>query len=766
MVKIVYASNGSRVGDGMRITRVSEGGSKFEVWTDKDFSPIKVLNDDPVVEQPTPTPEPTPVPTPEPTPTPTPEPTPTPTPEPTPVPTGDVEITVLTVRQELQLKTNYSDAAGYTFEWDLGDGSTSTEPTVLHAYDVGGNFTVTVKVTSQDGTVSVATTDLRISGRKWLYFNPETGKLESHGFGTYKEFDQVAAVLEDGKYLLRVPSSTKADGKTFGGVPRSELGRNYGAHEISIKLKFKLTDENARHGAMITQHTAISVGSDYWDSKLKMTVTNDEGRTAGLKSIDALVVGEVYEAEYVIDDDTDSAKLYLNGVLQDEIFATGFMRDDGYWQFVFGNSWDGNPAFDLYELSIDVFKNDYPFAEGGKIEIDHSIEFDYQGYETNIPDYDKFPSLEGKTVRYISADEDPVAVIKSTDLTGEGHVFVLREGFYDALAFNDIAAPAEVIIMPDPDAVSKVWVAKISTNSNTSNLTFMGFNMGGMYSGNRVGISGSNNKAIGIRAYGSKIMKHNNNWMNWSNYMWNSVGSGFSLWGQNNLLEDCHATGVAHGIGAGGNADGTPANNVVRNCFVRGYAADAYRGFHDAKFIGNYCRDSFAVNGNHDDMFQSFNVNAEKMDGLTIEDNLFVGLFSGPVDHPYGHGRPGKNLGPQGIGMFDGFWDNLTIRNNVVITQHWHGISVYGVRGALIEGNTVLNYMGANMGSADHGRPWLMITSHKNGEPSDNVVVRNNRMRNLSIKATTTNVTKENNIKIETNEEMQALLDAVGNFIL
>lgn len=744
MVKVIYASNGAKVGDGMRITRVSESGSKFEVWTSESFSEIKIQGE---ASTPEPTPEPTPAPEPE------------PTPAPAPIPTGDVEISVLTVRQELQLKTNYSDANGYSFEWDLGDGTTSTDPTVLHAYDIGGDFTVTVKVTAPDGTLSVATTDLRINGRKWLYFNPDTGKLESHGYGEFQEFDQPTAVLENGKYLLRIPSSTKADGKTFGGVPRSEVSRNYGAHEISIKFKFKLTDEAARHGAMITQHTAISVGSDYWDSKLKVTVTNDEGRTAGLKSINELVVGQVYEAEYVIDDDTDSAKLYLDGVLQDEMFATGFMRNSGYWAFVFGNSWDGNPAFDLYELSIDVFKNDYPFAEGGKIEIDHSLEFDYQGYETNLPDYDKFPSLDNKTVHYINADENPVTIIKNAGLVGADHVFILREGYYPALAFNDINPESEVIVMPDPEAPSRVWVAKISTNKNSSNLTFIGFNLGGMASGDRVAISGNNHKVIGCRAYGSKIMKHNNNWMNWSSYMWNSVMSGFSVWGSNNLIEDCHATGVNFGFNAGGNADGTPANNVVRGCFVRGYAGDAYRGFHDAKIIGNYCRDSFAVNGNHDDMFQSFNVNAEMMDGLTIEDNVFIGLFSGPVDHPYGHGRMGKNLGPQGIGMFDGYWDNLTIRNNVVITRHWHGISVYGVRGAIIEGNTVINFAGDKMESADHGRPWILITNKKDGSPSDNVVVRNNRMRNLSIAATTTNVTNENNVKISTNEEMQSLLD-------
>ena len=78
---VVYKSNGSKVGDGMRITRVSGGGVMFEVWTGAAWSEVEA------VAAPVPAPTPTPVPTPTPTPTPVPDPAPAPVPDPAPAPT-------------------------------------------------------------------------------------------------------------------------------------------------------------------------------------------------------------------------------------------------------------------------------------------------------------------------------------------------------------------------------------------------------------------------------------------------------------------------------------------------------------------------------------------------------------------------------------------------------------------------------------------------------------------------------------------------------
>jgi len=95
----------------------------------------------------------------------------------------------------------------------------------------------------------------------------------------------------------------------------------------------------------------------------------------------------------------------------------------------------------------------------------------------------------------------------------------------------------------------------------------------------------------------------------------------------------------------------------------------------------------------------------------------------------------------QAIGCFDGFFVDWVVENNVVITNHWHGISLYGARNSRIVNNTVIDN-----DSASPGPPWIMVNNHKDGRQSDGVVVRNNLATDYSI--TGTNITQDHNIEI------------------
>lgn len=52
MSRVIYSSNKKSVGDGMRITRVSGGGTLFEVWTGAGFSPVELAPDAPAAADP------------------------------------------------------------------------------------------------------------------------------------------------------------------------------------------------------------------------------------------------------------------------------------------------------------------------------------------------------------------------------------------------------------------------------------------------------------------------------------------------------------------------------------------------------------------------------------------------------------------------------------------------------------------------------------------------------------------------------------------
>jgi hypothetical protein len=75
----------------------------------------------------------------------------------------------------------------------------------------------------------------------------------------------------------------------------------------------------------------------------------------------------------------------------------------------------------------------------------------------------------------------------------------------------------------------------------------------------------------------------------------------------------------------------------------------------------------------------------------------------------------------QGIGMFNGYYENLLIQNNVVATRHYHGITVQGTRHARILNNTVVNIDGT-VGKA----PWIRIVGKTATLPSQDVIVANN----------------------------------------
>jgi hypothetical protein len=75
-----------------------------------------------------------------------------------------------------------------------------------------------------------------------------------------------------------------------------------------------------------------------------------------------------------------------------------------------------------------------------------------------------------------------------------------------------------------------------------------------------------------------------------------------------------------------------------------------------------------------------------------------------------------------GITIFDGRWDGVNVVNNVVLTDAWHGITLFGVVHGVIANNTVV---GANSAR----KTWIEVGPAKPNygrSNSDQVVIRNN----------------------------------------
>ena len=72
----------------------------------------------------------------------------------------------------------------------------------------------------------------------------------------------------------------------------------------------------------------------------------------------------------------------------------------------------------------------------------------------------------------------------------------------------------------------------------------------------------------------------------------------------------------------------------------------------------------------------------------------------------------------------------------------------------MIEDNVVLNVLGNKI--VNSKRPWLMVTRHKNGKPSERVTVRNNKALNYSMSNKTVDLVFENNetLTVQRNAEL------------
>ncbi len=134
----------------------------------------------------------------------------------------------------------------------------------------------------------------------------------------------------------------------------------------------------------------------------------------------------------------------------------------------------------------------------------------------------------------------------------------------------------------------------------------------------------------------------------------------------------------------------------------------------NVSIIGNRITNNLAIgDGNHNDGIQGWTVGGAVNDNVLIADNVII--HSTDPSLPF----PGEL---QGIAIFDGKWEQVTIRNNRVVTNHWHGITVFGVKDSVIESNRVI-------GTDPKRTTWIDVENMKaiqGGSPPRNVSVRNN----------------------------------------
>ena len=188
---------------------------------------------------------------------------------------------------------------------------------------------------------------------------------------------------------------------------------------------------------------------------------------------------------------------------------------------------------------------------------------------------------------------------------------------------------------------------------------------------------------------------------------------------------------VNHGISV------TADEALIGGNLIENFAGDGLRGLGDyCTFEHNTVKNCYDVNANHDDGFQSWStgsagVGTGEVVGMVLRGNTIINYVD--PDQPH-RGTL------QGIGCFDGTFVNWVVENNVIITDHWHGITLLGARDCLVVNNTVID-----RNTVTPGPPWIRIANHKNGTAPVGCVVRNNLAPTFSSAA---GVVEDHNLRI------------------
>ncbi|MFI5734878.1 choice-of-anchor Q domain-containing protein [Kribbella sp. NPDC051587] len=240
----------------------------------------------------------------------------------------------------------------------------------------------------------------------------------------------------------------------------------------------------------------------------------------------------------------------------------------------------------------------------------------------------------------------------------------------------------------------------------------------------------------------------------WANNDWvNRSGTAVLVAGSNNQVLNNRIRNVRNGVmlertsTAGAGATGA----VVRGNSVDHFWEDAYR----CKVSGcllerNTATNSYAVvppgtedDPPHRDMFQSYRGDGSftPITNVVLRGNVFIsrqGTRYTKIPFQYN----GKYT-VQGIGAYDGPYDNWTIENNVVMVEVGLAIGLYGMDNSRIVNNTVVPAAPATDSE-------IRLTDQKDGNPSDNDVIRNNLAHAFNTGAAT-NARHSNNLTVGTD---------------
>jgi len=172
--------------------------------------------------------------------------------------------------------------------------------------------------------------------------------------------------------------------------------------------------------------------------------------------------------------------------------------------------------------------------------------------------------------------------------------------------------------------------------------------------------------------------KDSDNHPSWQKADWADAHIGAAiLYGDRGVVRNNLATGVSFGFTVRGPSSELFANRVF------GFSGDALRvGGDNSVVIGNRISDAVLIDSNHPDAIQAFKPK-EMLRGLVIKDNLALEWTINP--------RNPLRAKLQGVGLHNGPYADVVIRDNRIASSSFTGIRAHAVTNLELTGNQVRN---------------------------------------------------------------------------
>jgi parallel beta-helix repeat protein len=240
------------------------------------------------------------------------------------------------------------------FTWDLGEGVTSTEASVIHEFTTPGLHTINLTLTFPDGTTSAVQNIVSIKGAEVLEFDPTTGRFTSFA----------------GRDPVVVPEIELGPGPAIIGqgaapvvIPVEMIAPFFDAENFQIDMRVRGVPGARSAGELFRIHGNLYVTVT---GRGGINVRFDTGTADSLKfttSPAPLFTGEWVNLRFQY-----SAATGLFTVLSDEVVigqgrTSGLTREMERWGFAIGNPFATRETFDgeLESLSLSVpFRIDNP----------------------------------------------------------------------------------------------------------------------------------------------------------------------------------------------------------------------------------------------------------------------------------------------------------------------------------------------------------------------------------------------------------------------